>query len=122
MAMTVLTCGGIWADDEICPGEIVWAIHWRLERVLRAWAIATLNVPLTAAGNLKRADKAHLDMCFRRLERTIIRDVRQWLENEPRYQEIVRDRVNGAIRDLLKYPRAKKENNIEQQGNASHPD
>ena len=96
-----------WAVDKICPGEIAWEIDYQLEKVLRKWAIAALNLPLTAAGNLKRADKAHLDMCFHRLERTIIRDVQQWLENESHYQEIVRDRVNEAIRDLLKYPRAK---------------
>jgi hypothetical protein len=90
-----------WRDKTIEPGSIAWELGYKLEKFFRNWAIATLNLTLTAKGNLKKPDQEHLDRCIRRLQAKIETDLVLWLENDPRYQELIRDRVNEAIQNLL---------------------
>jgi hypothetical protein len=82
-------------------GAISWQLDRKLEKFLLNWAIAALNLTLTAKGNLKKLDQEHLDRCISRLRVNIETDLASWLENDPRYQELIRDRVNGVIQDLL---------------------
>jgi len=89
-------------DTTIEPGSIAWELSYELEKFWRNWAIAALNLTLTAKGNLKKPDQEHLDRCIRRLRAKIETDLVLWLENDPRYQELIRDRVNETIQDLLK--------------------
>jgi hypothetical protein len=89
-------------DTTIGPGSIAWELSCALEKFFRNLAIAALNLTLTAKGNLKKPDQEHLDRCIRRLQAKIETDLVLWLENDPRYQELIRDRVNEAIQDLLK--------------------
>ena len=89
-------------DTTIKPGSIAWELGYGLEEFLRKWAIAALNLTLTAKGNLKKPDQEHLDRCIRRLQAKIETDLGLWLESDPRYQELIRDRVNETIQDLLK--------------------
>jgi hypothetical protein len=89
-------------DTTVKPGSIAWELGYQLEKFLRNWAIAALNLTLTAKGNLKKPDQEHLDRYMNRLRAKIETDLASWLENDPRYQELIRDRVNDAIQDLLK--------------------
>jgi hypothetical protein len=89
-------------DTTIEPGSIAWELGYELEKFFRNWAIAALNLTLTAKGNLKKPDQEHLDRCIRRLQAKIETDLGLWLESDPRYQELIRDRVNETIQDLLK--------------------
>ena len=91
-----------WRDTTIEPGSIAWELGYKLEKFFRNWAIATLNLTLTAKSNLKKPDQEHLDRCIRRLQAKIETDLALWLDNDPRYQELIRDRVNDAIQDLLR--------------------
>jgi hypothetical protein len=77
-------------------------LDYELEKFFRNRAIAALNLTLTAKGNLKKTDQEHLDRCIRRLRAKIENDLVLWLENDSRYQELIRDRVNETIQDLLK--------------------
>jgi Poly A polymerase head domain len=88
--------------DTIEPGSIAWELGYELEEFLRKWAIAILNLTLTAKGNLKKPDQEHLDRCIRRLRVKIETDLGLWLENDPRYQELIRDRVNETIQNFVK--------------------
>jgi hypothetical protein len=90
-----------WKDVTIIPGAIEWTLDYGLEEFLRNWAIAALNLTLTAKGNLKKPDQEYLDRCINRLRTKIETELALWLENDLRYQELIRDRVNEAIRDLL---------------------
>ena len=83
-------------------GSIAWELSCALEKFFRNLAIAALNLTLTAKSNLKKPDQEHLDRCIRRLQAKIETDLALWLDNDPRYQELIRDRVNDAIQDLLK--------------------
>jgi hypothetical protein len=89
-------------DTTIEPGSIRWKLGYELEKFFRNWAIAALNLTTTAKGNLKKPDQEHLDRCIRRLCVDIETDLASWLENNSKYQELVRDRVNETIQDLLK--------------------
>ena len=91
-----------WRDTTVEPGAISWQLDRRLEKFLLNWAIAALNLTLTAKGNLKKLDQEHLDRCISRLRVNIETDLASWLENDSRYQELIRDRVNETIQDLLK--------------------
>lgn len=84
------------------PGAIGWKLDYCLEELLRNWAIAALDLTLSPKGDLKKSDQEHVDRCLSRLEATIQTDLQMWLENEARYQELIRDRVNEAIQDLLR--------------------
>jgi len=86
-------------DDR--TGAIWWQLDRKLEKFLLNWAIAALNLTLTAKGNLKKLDREHLDKWISRLRDNIETDLVLWLENDPRYQEFIRDQVNSAIQDLL---------------------
>jgi hypothetical protein len=89
-------------NTTIQPGGIRWTLGYELEEFLKNWTIAALNITLTVKGNLKRPDQEHLDRCIRRLNAKIETDLRMWLENDSRYQELIRDRVNETIWDLSK--------------------
>jgi hypothetical protein len=89
-------------DTTIEPGSIAWEWGYELEKFFKNWAIAALNLTLTAKGNLKKPDQEHLDRCIRRLRAKIETDLVLWLEDDPRYQELIRDRVYETIQDLLK--------------------
>jgi hypothetical protein len=82
-------------------GAIRWILAYELETFLRNLALAALNLTLTAKGNLKKPDQEHFDRLIRRLREKIETDLQMWLENDSRYQELIRDRVNEAIHDLL---------------------
>ena len=88
-------------NTTIEPGAIRWTLGYELETFLKNLAIAALNLTLTAKGNLKKPDQEHFDRCIRRLRVKIEGDLQMWLENDSRYQELIRDRVNEAIHDLL---------------------
>ena len=90
-----------WRDTTVEPGAISWQLDRKFEKFLLNWAIAALNLTLTAKGNLKKLDREHLDKWISRLRDNIETDLVLWLENDPRYQEFIRDQVNSAIQDLL---------------------
>lgn len=90
-----------WRDKTIEPGSISWQLDYVLEKLLVNWAIAALNLTLTPKGNLKKPDQEHLHRCISRLRVNIETDLALWLESDSRYQELIRDRVNGAVQDLL---------------------
>ena len=94
-------------NTTIEPGEIRWTLAYDLEKFLKDWAIAALNFTLTPKGNLKKPDQEHLDRCIWQLRAKIETDLRIWLENDSRYQELIRDRVNEAIQDLLEQRKVK---------------
>jgi hypothetical protein len=89
-------------NTTIEPGYIGWRIGGELEKLLRNWVIPALDLSLTPKGNFRKPDQEHVDRCLTRLEARIRNDLSLWLENDPRYQSLIRDRVNEAIRDLLK--------------------
>ena len=78
-------------EKTIEPGAISWRLSYVLEELLRNWAIAALNLTLTAKGNLKKPDQEHFDRYIRRLQAKIETELALWLENDPRYQELIRD-------------------------------
>jgi hypothetical protein len=88
-------------NPAIEPGSIKWELDYTLEEALQKWAIAALNLTLTPNVNLKRLDHERLDRWFSRLQAKIRTDLQMWLENDPRYHELIRDRVNEAIKELL---------------------
>jgi hypothetical protein len=87
-------------DDTIEPGSIGWALDWELEKLLVAWATETLAIEKTPKGNFKKAEREYLERCLGALQRNIRADLQVWLENEPRYGEIIRHRVNETIADM----------------------
>jgi hypothetical protein len=94
-------------DATIKPGVIQWELGYELEWFLKNWAIAALNLNLTTKGNLKRPDQEHLARCIRGLRVKIKTDLQMWLENDSRYQVLIRDRVNEAIQNLLEQRKEK---------------
>jgi hypothetical protein len=94
-------------ETTIEPGAIRWTLDSDLEKFLKNWAIAALNLTLTAKGNLKKPDQEHLDRCIWRLRASIETDLRLLLENDLRCHELIRDRVNEAIQDLLEQRKVK---------------
>jgi hypothetical protein len=91
--------------DPIEPGVVRWSLDGYLVHLLANWAAAKLGFTRTKAGNFRRKDKEHLDQCFGRLERRIYCDLLAWLENAPRYQGSIRDRVNETVHELLNVER-----------------
>jgi hypothetical protein len=94
-------------DNTIEPGRISWQLDYALEKFLVNCSVAALNLALTAKGNLKKSDQEHLDRCISRLHANIETDLELWLENDPCYQKLIRDRVNEAIKGLLE-PRSER--------------
>ena len=89
-------------NPSIEPGSIEWQLDYTLAEALQKWAIAALNLTLTPKANLKRLDHERLDRWFSRLQAKIRTDLQMWLENDSRYQELIRDRMNEAIKELLR--------------------
>jgi hypothetical protein len=87
-------------DKTIEPGRICWQLDSHLEKLLVNWAVAALNLTLTAKGNLKKSHQEHFNRYTERLCDNIETDLVLWLENDPRYQKLIRDRVNETIQNF----------------------
>jgi hypothetical protein len=73
---------------------IRWDAHI-LERVLEVWARSLF--PLTAKGNLKRADRQFVDHCLKELRDNVGEDVKNLLLWDERYHQILQRRLNETI-------------------------
>jgi hypothetical protein len=86
---------------DIQHSAVEWNLPLYLDEMLRRYSADALAMERTAKGNLKNIDRDHLHRCLRYLSARINADLGNWLVSDPRYLQILHERVNETLTELL---------------------